>query len=140
MKEWIKELKKLRLPSDEYAVFGSGPIAVRGIRKARDLDIIVKKNLWRRLKKEHKVKYKQDSVDKNRKYKIIQIPTPKGIIDVFDEWHKPDYDIDELIKEADIIYGVRFVKLKRVLEWKKLGERKKDKKDVKLIEEYLNNK
>ena len=44
-------LKKINLSVGQYAVFGSGPLAVRGIRPANDLDLIVKDELWRELNK-----------------------------------------------------------------------------------------
>jgi len=36
----LEELKKLNIPADSYAVFGSGPLAIRGIREARDIELI----------------------------------------------------------------------------------------------------
>jgi hypothetical protein len=139
MKEWIKELKKLKLPVNEYAVFGSAPLCIRGLRKPYDLDIIVTKKLWKELRKKHPLVRKKDPTNKERIVIFIQIPTKHGIIDVFDNWHKPIFNINKLIKEADVIQGVRFVKLERVLEWKKKFNREKDKKDVKLIKKYLSN-
>jgi len=49
--KYLDELKALALPPDQYAVFGSGPMAVRGIREANDLDLIVKESLWDDLRK-----------------------------------------------------------------------------------------
>lgn len=43
----------------------------------------------------------------------------------------------ELIKNADILNGIRFVKLEKVLEWKKAFNRPKDQEDIKLIEKFL---
>ena len=37
----LKELEKLNLPKDKFAIFGSGPLAVRNLRTANDLDLIV---------------------------------------------------------------------------------------------------
>ena len=44
-KKQLAELKKLNLPNDKYAVFGSGPLAIYGIRDSEDIDIIVKSEL-----------------------------------------------------------------------------------------------
>jgi len=46
MKSLLKELRKLNLPEGEFAVFGSGPMAIRGIRPAGDLDLIVTPAVW----------------------------------------------------------------------------------------------
>ena len=44
MQELFFRLNKLNLPANEFAIFGSGPISVRGLRKAKDLDIIANQN------------------------------------------------------------------------------------------------
>jgi hypothetical protein len=46
-------------------------------------------------------------------------------------------DLDTLIDDADIIDGIRYVKLEHVLKWKKEMNREKDKNDIKIIEEFL---
>ena len=45
----LKELAKLNLPKDKFVIFGSGPMAIRGIRNSEDLDILVKEDLWKEL-------------------------------------------------------------------------------------------
>lgn len=119
----LSKLKKLNLPIDKYAVFGSGPIAIRGIRDSKDIDVIVKQDLWRELIK----KYPKENKD------LIKI----GLIEFSPEWFPEFKNINELIDNADVLNGIRFVKLKYVLEWKKKKAREKDKRDVKLIEKYL---
>ena len=42
----LDELIKLQLLTGEYVVFGSGPMAVRGMREARDMDILATKSFW----------------------------------------------------------------------------------------------
>ncbi len=125
----ISELKKLGLPKNEYSVFGSGPMAIRGLKEPGDLDIIVTKPLWESLKEKYELVKKEN-------YEYLTI----NGIDFFNEWTHPDYNINELIKESDIIDNIRFVKLEKVLEWKKRRSSEKDKKDIELIEEYLYKK
>ena len=48
-KELLKKVKELNLPQNQYAIFGSGPLAIRGIRDSNDIDLIVKKKLWNKL-------------------------------------------------------------------------------------------
>jgi len=121
--KFLEELKKLNLPPDQYAVFGSGPLAIRGLRENEDLDIIVKPELWEKLAKEHKPV----------KDCLIVI----GNIDILKHWKPWFIEVNKLIDTADIIDGIRFVKLEYVLEWKKKRGKEKDKKDIELIEEYL---
>jgi len=46
MIQFLDELKQLNLPLDTYAIFGSGPLSVRGIRENHDLDILVTHSTW----------------------------------------------------------------------------------------------
>ena len=47
--KYLDELLELELPSAEYAIFGSGPMAIRNLRENNDLDILVKEELWLKL-------------------------------------------------------------------------------------------
>lgn len=128
MQEMVKllsELNKLNLPKDKFDIFGSGPISIRGLRKANDLDILVKPELWNELRKKYKI-----SDDK----KIIV-----GDIEIFNNWLPWFNDINKLIDTADVFDGIRFVKLRYVVKWKKAMNREKDKRDIKLIKEYIKN-
>lgn len=126
--KYLDELKNLNLPTDKFAVFGSGPLGIRNLREINDLDIIVKISLWEELKENHPV---QKNIEKG--YEYIQI----GNIEIYKVWGGGINNIDELIDEADIINGIRFVKMERVLEWKKKVNREKDQEDIKIIINYL---
>jgi hypothetical protein len=121
--KFIEELKKLNLPTDQFAIFGSGPLAIRKLRESYDLDIVVKSELWEELIKKYKPK----------KDNLIKI----GSIEIYKDWLPWFSNVNKLIDDADVIDGLRFVKLKYVLKWKKVMNREKDRKDIKLIEEYL---
>jgi len=118
----LNELKKLNLQKEEYAIFGSGPLAIRGIRESQDIDIIVKPRLWNKLSK----KYSKEND------KLIKI----GSIEIYKNWVPWFKDINKIIEDADTFEGIRFAKLKYVLAWKKAYNREKDKKDIQLIKEY----
>ncbi len=125
MKDLLRELKKLNLPKDKFAIFGSGPLAIRGLRKVRDLDIIVTTNLWK---------------ETSKKFPVEDMGTHKRIVfgDI-EILSKPvlDFSAEKFIKRAEVINGVRFVTLEDTLAWKARMGREKDKKDIKLVEEYL---
>ncbi len=121
----VLKLKSLNLPSSEYAVFGSGPMAIRDLKEPGDLDVIVKQELWKHLESKY-------GITKEPNYLCVRI----GEIDFFESW-SPPYDIEKLINEADVIDGLRYVKLKTVYEWKKIRNKDKDKKDIEIIENYL---
>ncbi len=122
-KKNLSILKKLKLPTEEYALFGSSPLAIHGIRDSEDIDIIVKTRLWDELVK----KYPPENE------KLIKIKS----IEIYKNWLPWIDDINKLINDAEIIGGVRFVKLNYVLDWKKAFGREKDIKDIQLIEQYL---
>jgi len=127
MLPYLDELKQLNLPSKQYAIFGSGPLAIRGIREARDLDILVKKDLWDSLAKIY---------PPNEKGNGLMI----GHVELFSKWEPFDVNVNELIDSAEMIEGLPFVRLEYVVEWKKHVGRDKDKKDLELIEEYFKAK
>ena len=122
---FIEELKKLNLPQDKFAVFGSGPLAIRKIRESEDVDIIVKPELWEKLIKKYPLE----------KENLIKI----GKIEVYKDWLNLSDRIDEMIDNAEIIEGFPYVRLKYLLDWKRWMGREKDIKDIKLIEDYLKN-
>lgn len=125
--EKLEELKKLNLPDDKYAVFGSGPMAVRGIREANDIDIIALPELFAKLFKKYGEKKIKRGLQNQRSIQLSDI-------EIWEDWAPGEWDIEKLIKEADIFHGVRFVKLAEVLSWKKLMGREKDLRDVARLE------
>ncbi len=123
--KYLSELKKLNLLTERYAIFGSGPLAIRNLRKNKDIDLAVSKDLWFKLVK----KYPQGVNDPK-----IKIQLSKNI---------SAYDINCLVfkidlkKDVEFIKGLPFITLQKTLEWKKLKNREKDQDDIKLIENYL---
>lgn len=129
IKELLKKLKELNLPKGKFAIFGSGPMCVRGLREIGDLDIMVTDDVYNEFKKRPDFKAKKD---KNGNEYL-----EKDNIEIYADWHLDDWDEKKMIQEAEIIDGFPFVRLEEVLRWKKLRNREKDIKDIKLIEEYL---
>lgn len=119
----FEKIKRLDLPLASYAIFGSGPMAVRNIRSANDIDIIVKPELWQDLSKKHKV----------RDSRLIIIDE----IEIYKDWLPWIENASGLIDEAELIGGLPFVGLNYVVEWKRQMARDKDLKDIALIEKYL---
>ncbi len=123
-KEQLTALKNCNFQKHLFAVFGSGPLAIRGMRESSEIDIIVKTELWTELIKHY-------PLVNNYSLRI-------GSIEVLKDW-KPWFDnSDALIDDAEEIEGVPFVKLKYVLIWKKMFGREKDLSDIELIHSHLN--
>lgn len=126
--KYLNELQKFSLPAGQFAIFGSGPMAIRGIRQADDLDVIVKPDLWKAL-----IERFPDSLRHNPA--CLQI----GKIEIFHDWMQLSPMIIEMIDNAEIISGFPFVQLKYVVKWKEQHGRDKDLKDIELINKFVKN-
>ncbi len=125
--ELLTLLAELQLDASQFAVFGSGPLAIRGLRETNDLDVIVTRKLW------HELATQYTPADHEHGLKRIQIRD----VEILDGWFPSVGDNEELIREADIIDGVRFVRLGKVIEWKRLRGEPRDFRDIQLIEDFL---
>ncbi len=129
MEELLEQLKKLNLPRDEFAIFGGGPLGIRGLREIKDLDLIVLPGLWEELAQKYPV---EETNFGGKAYRA-------HLTDDIEAVSKPGFGFDakEVIEKADVIDGIRFVNLETTIEWKRKMGRKKDLEDIRLIEEYL---
>lgn len=123
----FNELRALNLPGDQYAIFGSGPLGVRGLRDITDVDIIVTPELFAKLAVE------TPAIDHAPGVRRIQ----RGNIEILDAWSPSVGPIPDLIADAEAIDGLSFVRLDKVLAWKRLANRPKDALDIARIEGYL---
>ncbi len=121
----LKQIDQLQLPIGQFTIWGSGPLAIRNLREAHDIDIIVKWNLWENLSK----KYEVEGPKKN----VIRIMD----MEIFNDCLNITDKLDEIIDNSEIIEGYPFMPLSYVIEWKKYYNREKDHNDIALIKEYL---
>ena len=121
----------LGLDPGHYVIAGSGPLIAHGIRKRiSDLDVIARGAAWRLAAAMGKVQ-RAPFGDVNAVYLF------DGAIEVLDGWFPDRWSVDQLIDNAEIIEGVRFLSLELTLEWKKILGRKKDRDDIMVLEQYL---
>jgi hypothetical protein len=121
-------LRSLRLPTGDFAVFGSGPLIVRGIIEAtNDLDVISREAAWERAL---------------RVGELVSLPDGATIVSCFDgavtigrSWAYGDFDIDELIDTAEVIDDLPFVRLEHVVRYKEIAARPKDLAHLELLTE-----
>lgn len=123
----LDELRALPLPAGKFAVFGSGPMGVRGLRDMRDVDVIVAPDLFAELGSRYPVE------DHDHGLHRIQI----GRVEILDGWYPDVGPIEALIAGAEIIEGLPFVTLDKVIEWKSKYGRPKDGPDLEAIQAYL---
>lgn len=119
-------LRSLDLTPGEYAVFGSGPVAVRGlIDTVRDLDVIVRGETWQQIRALGVVvmKGEDETVDLGNGLTFGR------------SWGYGAFDIEELIDDAEIIDGLPFVRLDAVIEFKEIADRPKDREHLRALRE-----
>ena len=131
----IEEVRKLNFPLGSYVVVGSGVLAVHGIRFARDLDIVVTPELYKKCEREG---WEKQWHNTGQRY-VLHNKSGKLEVEVYLDVNCESYQptTQELIERAQIIEGVPFISLKDLLLFKKGYGRPKDKPDIKLIEEAL---
>jgi hypothetical protein len=129
----INKLLSLNLPSDDFAIFGSGPMFAHDIKDMRDLDIIARGAAW-----EKAADLQKPVATKSGDGEVILFFD--GQVELYNNWSPGEWDLNALIEGAEIIEGIRFVQLTEVLKWKKLVNREKDQLHIRLIEEYLSSK
>ena len=124
----LGKLRALDLPEGDYAVFGSGPLAARGLwGELRDLDVVARGAAWERAKGLEPVRPAPEGDP------VVRLKG--GAIEVFGGWL--GWDIDALIDDAEMIDGLPFARLKDVLAFKRSHGRPKDIAHVRLIEDHL---
>ena len=125
----FQQVRDLKVPMGEYVIFGSGPICARGLRECNDIDLFVTKKFWDSIKETNE--WKEGITLKGSQN------LKKGDVELIYEWKPGEWNVNTLIAEAEVIGGLPFAKIERVIEWKKLMAREKDFKDIKLVEDYL---
>ena len=131
--ELFKKVKELNLPIGKYALFGSTPLGIRNLKNCHDIDIVVAEELW----DEYKNKAEWELKEMPNKFKDVYLCN--GDIELWKNWRPENWDIRDLIRNAEIIEGLPFVKLEEVIKWKKMNGREKDLMDVEVAENYIRN-
>jgi len=137
-------VKDLNFPFGSYVVVG-GAMEARGIRRANDIDIVATSDLFGDLQQNGWQLCRCDICrGKAERGEGERVLKKSGLhAQVFSSYSVGqvyEADTDELIKSADVIDGVPYVKLTDLLKWKRAAGRSKDVKDVSLLEAYLRDR
>lgn len=124
----IAELRRWAWPTDEYVVFGSGPLHVHGIRTADDVDVVVTQARWARL-----VGAGHEPV--SHRPGVLQLQL--GPVEVLSGWWPYVGEPEEIVAAGELVDGIPFAPLDLVLRWKRRCDRAKDLHDVRLLEARL---
>jgi hypothetical protein len=127
----IRRLLGLGLPPGDWALFGSGPLLVRGwIDEVGDLDVISRGAAWERAKEAGDLEtLPPDGVE------IVNVDG--GAITIGTSWRYIEVSIDALIEQAEEIDGIPCVRLEHIIAYKRIADRPKDRGHLAVIEEHL---
>jgi hypothetical protein len=128
-RELFQKIRDFNFPVGQFAVFGSGPMCIRGLRECRDIDIILTEKLFARLQNDPQWEAKR--LHDGNDY------LAHDEIELYKDWGPGEWDVGKLIREAEMIEGLPFVRLDEVIAWKTILGREKDIKDLQLINSYL---
>jgi hypothetical protein len=133
--EIVKAVKTLNLSAGSYIVFGSGPLAAAGIRKAGDIDMLVAPAVYERLQKEGWPQKDKGPNDKP----LVRDGLP---FEIHASWDFSPYapTLQDLLTTATLIDDVPFAALEEVRKWKAVSGGTKNVADVALIDAYLEKK
>ena len=126
-------VKELGLPLEQIIVIGSGILDQLGIRRAEDVDIVASSELIKKLSKDYGDWTKK--LDGNQRPYFVKTD---GSAELWDGWEIDGriVEYDELLDYAVEYDGVKFVNLDFLRRWKNWRGRKKDTRDVELIDEW----
>ncbi len=114
------QLRQLRLPPNGYAIFGSGPLAIRGIIPAcNDLDILCRQDVWDNFSRNGVTKFLPE-------YHVTVASFFDRAITLGTEWGIGKFDVTELIDTAEMIDSLPFVRLEHVVRYKTIRSSAKD--------------
>ena len=123
-------LRSLDLPKD-YAIFGSGPLLIRGIiETCNDLDVLCGPESWSEVSKVGEIVHLRD-------YGVDIVSMLDNRITFGNRWGIGDFDTNELIESAEDIGSLRFVRLEYVKAYKSIRSSEKDERHLRALNHYL---
>jgi len=121
-------LAGLNLPENDYAVFGSGPLLVRGvISDSNDLDIICRGDAWECVKS-------IGTLAHDETYDVDIVSMHEERLTFGTAWGIGDFEIDQLIDDAELINGIPFVRLEHVVAYKRARGSAKDQRHIQAMQ------
>mgnify|MGYP001812000873 FL=1 len=134
-KTLFDHLRNLQLPAGDYAVFGSGPLAARGIiPSCNDLDVLCRGHAWQMVRALGTVEYLQQ-------YEVEIVTMLDGAMTFGTRWGIGEFQAEDLIDSAELIDGLPFVRLEHVLAYKEIRASEKDRRHIEAVlnSGYLNS-
>lgn len=114
----VEHLRSLELPEGDWALFGSGPLLLRGwIDAVGDLDVITRGEAWERCEEIGEVSLLEDG----NPVADLGVDVTAGRT-----WLYAGLGLDEMIDSAEDIDGIPCVRLEYVIAYKEAAGRPKD--------------
>lgn len=114
------QLRELNLPARDYAIFGSGPLAIRDIVPiSNDLDVLCRGDAWN-------MACEIGAAEFLPEYDVTIASIYDGAITFGTQWGIGEFDTDVLIDTAEIIDSLPFVRLEYVVMYKRTRFSRKD--------------
>ena len=124
---YFEAVRELKLPRGDFAVFGSGPLIVRGlIEGSNDLDVLCRGDAWQMVQKIGNVTYLEE-------YAVTVASICNERVTFGTEWGIGNPDVNALIDEAEIIEGLPFVRLSHVIRYKLERASVKDMQHIEIL-------
>lgn len=121
----IDKLEELNISKNDCVIYGSAPLVIRGLKgKNEDLDVLVKDNLWNKLKVDYPNNINGDYID------IDGVSFTHKSTEFFES-------MDNIMAKADIIDGYHIMNLEETVKWKEKIGTEKHLEDANLIKSYL---
>lgn len=121
-------IRGLKLPKGEFAIFGSGPLIVRGlIAGSNDLDVLCRGEAWQVAQRIGRVTVLED-------YNVTVATICNDQISFGTQWGIGDPDVNRLIDEAEMIGGLPFVHMRHVIAYKQIRSSTRDIRHLVILE------
>ena len=121
----IDKLESLNISKNDCVIYGSAPLVLRGLKgKNEDLDVLVKDNLWNKLKLDYPNNINGDYID------IDGVSFTHKSTEFFES-------MDNIMEKSDIIDGYHVMNLEETVKWKEKIGTDKHMEDANLIKSYL---
>ena len=102
----IDKLELLNIPKNDCVIYGSAPLVLRGLKgKNDDLDVLVKEDLWNKLKVDYPNNINGDYIE------INGVSFAHKSSEYFES-------MDNIMRKSDIIDGYHVMNLEETVKWK----------------------
>ena len=123
-------VRAAELPGGDYAIFGSGPLLVRGIiTSVNDIDVLARGAAWERALEIGEITLLPE-------HGVSVAILHGGALTIGQRWAIGEIDPDQAIDSADCLLELPWVRLELVAGYKRVAARPKDLEHLRLLAEW----